>query len=59
MDRLANYEHTDLREASLYSAPPSTYMAYLTATYASFEAGNLPTHCPTCNVALTDPLHPE
>ncbi len=58
MDRPANYEHTDLCESSLYNE--STLNLHgLPYDYSSFRPDALPSFCPTCNVALTDPLRPE
>ncbi len=62
MPRPPNYEHVDLCEGSLYNAssvPQPSCLHGLPYDYASFDTEDLPTYCPTCNAALTDPLRPE
>ena len=58
MDRPANYEHVDLSEASPYNAA-TLNLHGLPYDYASLRSCDLSLRCPTCNVALTDPLQQE
>ncbi len=58
MDRPVNYEHADLSESSLYSAF-TLNLHGLPYEYSSFQSSDLPTSCPSCNAALTNPLEPD
>ncbi len=58
MDRPANYEHVDLREAFLYNAA-TLNLHGLPYDHSSLRSSDRPLRFPTCNAALTDLLQQE
>ena len=58
IDRLANYENLDLSEDTLYTASTLSLLG-LPFDFASLRYINPLTRCPTCYVALMDPLLSE
>ena len=58
MDRPDRYSHMDLSESTLYSASVLNLQG-LPHGFAALQSMVPSFSCPTCNVMLVDPLHPE